>query len=113
MSSSTRSSQGAIESVNGSPRYVGAISATTNVDSLAVSRGTTYMVQPSADVYVSAATADDVITKSDGTTATLTTALGYFVEANEKYFITTRMDETFFSAITGSGTSTVKLFIME
>lgn len=113
MSSLTRSTGNAIESVNGSPRYVGAISATTNVDSMAVSRGTMYMLQPTSDVYVCGATADDTITKSDGTTATLTTALGYFIEANEKYFLLTRMDETFIAAITGSGTSTLKIFIME
>lgn len=113
MSSTTRSLHAAIEAVNGSPRYKATISATTSAASANVSAGTMYLLQTDAAVYVHGGTSGTTVTKADGTTAVLTTGVGYLLEANEKYFLTTRMDETSIVAITGSGSASVKIFAME
>lgn len=115
MTALTRSPQAAIEAVNGSPKYVGAISATTSVATQALaSGGGIYLLQTDADVFIHGATASNGTVKLDsGASETLTAAKGVKLIADKDWIFSSRPEDTHLAAICASGTATLKVFRLE
>jgi len=85
--------------LNGRPTYVNSISASTTSANLTVGDGALLLIQPSADVFIHV-----------GSTAVAASSVK--VAADEKFYLMLRKGETTISAITASGTSTVKVFTL-
>lgn len=110
MPRSTMSLHELLEKASGSPRYVGTISLSTTVATLAVTAGEVYMVQPDVDAFIAPSNSSGAITKSDNTTATLTTALGRKVVADDVYYLILTDAESYLAGILASGTGSAKVW---
>ncbi len=99
-----------VQCLNGSPRYLGKISATTsaknNADTTAftIPAGSCLLIVPSAAVKVY---------PDKDATEDITTTNGVPLAAAEKFYMLLRTDEAYLQAITDSSTSDVYVWRME
>lgn len=99
-----------IRGLNGSPVYLGRISATTsaknNADTTAftIPAGSLLLIIPSAAVKVLG---------DANATEDITTTNGVPLAASEKFYLLLRSDQAFLQAITASGTSDVDVWRLE
>lgn len=100
-----------LRALNGAPRYVGSISLSTTAATLQVTAGRLYLVQPSADAYLSPATTSaGAVRKQDGTSATITSTLGVKVAADEKFYVLAGDDDGYLAGILASGTGSAQVW---
>lgn len=108
MSDRFGSQQGLILRVNGSPAYQGAISATTSVATLALTKGGMYLLHASGPVKFHGAIASNgTVELASGTQEVLTAAKGVDLQTDEKFVFTATGKETHLAAICASGTATL------
>ena len=99
----TPSPAAAIHSINGSPKWVGAISASTSAAHLTVRAGKPHIINCGAAAYFRAGT-------SSGTVTTSSTNMGLPIEANKNTFFTTTETDVRVSVILSSGTTTCNVW---
>lgn len=92
-----------INKLNGSPKWVGAISATTGVVCLNIHSGQPHIINCGANAFFRA----DVAT---GTVATSSTNMGLPIEASKNVYFTTEDVDTRVCVILASGTTTCNVW---
>lgn len=93
-----------LEEQYGCPVFLESVSAsTTTAKTGALTPGSRLLIQPTAACYL----------RAGSSTVTATTTETVYLAANEKFYLCLRSTDTHVAFITGTGSATVNVFLME